>query len=175
MKFLDESDGQSFDTKDFVRLKDGEEVSGVCAGEVFKFKQHWNGQRSEVCTQDNLCTHCAQGAKAQFRFRVNFIVKEGSGYLAKILEQGWNLLEELDFLNTESGGHLEKHVIKISRKGKTMNDTKYRVKDMGALPVEKLEVIAKIDLHDLSLKEKDQKPEVFASEPKFDAEEELPF
>lgn len=173
MKFLDESDKSSFDSKDFVRLGDGDEIIGVCVGDVFKFKQHWTGSRSEVCSQDTLCTFCAQGVKPGFRFRVNFIVKQPDNtYLAKILEQGWNFLEELDFLNSECDGHLERHAIKISRKGKAM-DTKYRVKDMGSLSTEKLEVIAKVSLHDLSLKEKAETP--IASEPKFDDAEELPF
>lgn len=171
MKFRENS-GQ--DSKDFLRLKDGESATGVCVGELFELKNHWTGSKSEQCTEDNLCTYCSQGKKPSFRFRVNFIVKDENGQLvAKILESGWKVYEALRDLNCDYD--VEKHAVKISRRGSTMNDTVYSILPAkgGALSPEKIAQMAKVPLHDLSLK--DQVPTQVANEPKFDEDENLPF
>lgn len=166
------------DTKDFIKLEDGDSVTGVCAGDIYTFRQHWNGKVSTPCPENNTCTSCDQGIKTQFKFRVNFITKDDTGnYTAKILEQGAKLLDGLEEINKEY--ELEKHAIKISRKGKGVNDTKYTVMPVknGALTEEKLELFSKIDLHDLKEtgEQKNSVSEEKTTEPKFDNEEELPF
>lgn len=168
MKFRESVGG---DSKDFLKLKDGESATGVLVGDPFELKNHWTGSKSERCTQDENCEHCNAGKKPTFRFRLNFIVKEGENYVAKILEQGWKTYEALRELNVEYA--LEKHLIKISRKGSGLNDTVYSVipvKD-GSLSEAKLETISKVKLHDLSLTDQSQKETM----PQYNSEEELPF
>lgn len=172
MKF---KEGSTKDSKDFIKLGDQDTVVGVCAGEIHEYKQHWSGSAPELCPEDQTCRLCHEGGKSAFRFRVNFIIKEGEGLVAKILEQGWTLYCDLRELNKEY--ELDKHFIKITRKGKGKNDTSYSVVPVknGALPIEKLELVSKIQLHDLTIS--DHKKEAVSQEqpPKFNDGEELPF
>jgi len=180
MKFKEVSESNDL-SKDFLRLKGepGQDTAiGVCAGELYEFRAHWNGKHDELCTGAK-CERCKNNEKPRFRFRVNFIIKdESKNYVAKILELGWTVYSALSELNKEYD--IEKYLIKITRKGKGANDTEYfvtPVKD-GELNKEKLAIIAKIPLIDLTLadQKKDDAPAVdYGQETKFDASEEIPF
>lgn len=176
MKFKDVKEGGG---KDFIRLKDKESVIGVCAGDLYDFKTHWNGKTSDMCEGHNGCPGCisdaTSGKKARFRFRVNFITKVESDYVAKILELGWQSYVLLKELNDEYT--LEKHLIKITRKGSGLNDTEYLITPVknGELDTAKLETISKVPLHDLSSQGDKTQASPEGQPPKFDADEEIPF
>ena len=101
--------------KNFIKLKDKESVSGIFMGDTQEFFCLWQeGKYKEV----------PEGtAGASFRFRINFVVKEGSVYVPKILEQGKTVYQQLSDLHDEY--NLENVVIKITRNGSTKNDTTY--------------------------------------------------
>lgn len=182
MKFKEASGAG--DSKNYLRLKDKESSKGLLVGEPYDFKSHWVGNKTVLCSEDNLCANCAQGFKPGFRFRVNFIVKEGEGYVAKVFEQGWTVYQALSQLNQVYD--LEKTLVQISRFGSGQNDTTYSI-----LPVPKGEVgpdlakkLAAVPLHDLKHKDEPQRVESkgtgkvdanFVPEPAFDSDESIPF
>lgn len=113
------------DTRNFLKLKPSESVSGTFRGDPYDFKIHWNDNRSILCPGKEKCDLCIAGEKPKFRFRVNFIMKEGNDYVAKVIEQGWTFYETLRSLN-ESDYELEKYMMKITRQGSGMN-TSYTI------------------------------------------------
>lgn len=139
MKFRDdiETNGPS----NFIRLKDGETISGICRGEIREAWVIWeNKVKSEVE---------AGTPGAKFNFRVNFIVKEGAVYVAKVLENGIQIYKQLAALSKQ--WEIEETVIFISREGSGL-ETEYTV--MPAPPKqqatkEAMEHIATIELNDL--------------------------
>ena len=150
MKFKDlpqENNGGSF-----VKIGAGESVVGVFRGEPHDYRQHWLGERSEIClggSSGDGCAHCANGIRATFRFRINFMVKEGSTYVAKIFEQGRRVYDQLRGLHEDYD--LEQTVVKITRHGSGAKDTTYTVLPVpkGTLSKEAQEALSKIKLHDL--------------------------
>jgi hypothetical protein len=101
--------------KNFVKLKDKESISGIFMGDTHEFFCLW---------QDGKYKEVPEGtAGASFRFRINFVVKEGTVYVPKILEQGKTVYQQLSELHDEY--NLENVVIKITRSGTTKNDTTY--------------------------------------------------
>ncbi len=100
----------------FIKLKDGESVSGVCRGEIYEAFLVWdNKQKTEV-------PEGTPGAK--FRFSVNFIVKDGSSYVAKILDGGTSIYKQLAALAEDYD--ITQTVVKITRQGNGL-DTEYSV------------------------------------------------
>lgn len=152
MKFKDlpqETSGGSF-----VKIGAGESVIGVFRGEPHDFRQHWVGDRSEIClggSSGDGCVHCANGIRPTFRFRINFMVKEGNAYIAKIFEQGRRVYDQLKGLHADYD--LEQTVVKISRQGSGKDDTVYSVLPLpppkGSLSKEALSAIKDVKLHDL--------------------------
>jgi hypothetical protein len=149
MKFRDDIDvgGPS----NYIKLKDGETVAGICRGEPLECYVLWeNKVKTEVFPD-------TPGAK--FNFKINFIIKEGTVYVPKILEGGAQIYKQLAALSKQ--WELEETVIFISRTGTGM-DTEYTV--MPAPPKqqvtkEALEHIATIELNELN-GEKEPKKEV---------------
>lgn len=155
MKFQATSGGSS---KNFVKLKSGDSVTGVFRGDPYDFKQHWSNQRSSLCTGE-ACEKCKAGDKPGFRFRINFVTTENGAQVAKIFEQGWTVYDYLRTLN-ESDYDLEKHTVKITRNGEGTNTT-YNIVPLakGALSAEQEKKIAKVELNKLdSVNEKDSVP-----------------
>ena len=106
-------------SKHFLKLKDKESVQGIFRGDLHEFYVLWeNGKSREVMPG-------TPGAK--FRFRINFVIKESTGYVAKIFEQGLVVYNQLRELHDEY--ELDKIVVKITRNG-TGTDTTY-----SALPL----------------------------------------
>lgn len=89
----------------------------------------------------------------KWRFRVNFVVQENGAFVAKILEQGTMVFNQLKALE-EDGWDLSKNVIVISKKGSGMQ-TEYTVTPdpKGAMTPAALDKIAAVQLHDLEPKE----------------------
>jgi hypothetical protein len=121
MQFREDSEGSS---KNLIKLKDKESITGVFRGEVVEFRQHWENKQSSLCTGDG-CQKCADGKKPSFRFRLNFIVKEGDALVAKIFEQGWTVYGQLREINKDYP--LNQNFVKISRSGSGQNDTSYTI------------------------------------------------
>lgn len=92
----------------FLRLGDGENVTGIFRGEVYEFWQSWPQggvkQVYEVPTPG-----------ASSRFKANIIVKEGDKFIAKVFEFGTSFYNQLAELNEEYD--LETTKVKISRRG----------------------------------------------------------
>jgi hypothetical protein len=103
-------------SKNFLKLKDKESVEGIFFGEIHEFSQVWDGGKSFVVPEGT--------PKASFRFRVNFIMKEGSVYSAKIFENGAIVYRQLGELHEEYD--LPSTVVKITRNG-TGTDTTYSI------------------------------------------------
>ena len=115
-------------TNRFIRpVNDGDAIKGIFQGTPFIYQQHWTqtpfGRRSAVCTGTG-CQYCAQGDRAKFRFRCNFLVVENGMWTAKIYEGGKSVYEALAEQGTDYD--LSKTLLKISRKGSGM-DTTYSV------------------------------------------------
>ena len=91
----------------FVKLKDGESIKGILRGNPYEFHKKWVDHKSTPCD--------ASDPDAKFAFRMNLVVKEESGYVSKILEQGAKLYSSLKELNEEF--NLDVTVIKIKRTG----------------------------------------------------------
>lgn len=153
MKFDTGSSGQS-GKADYVKLKSGDSIRGVFRGEPHVFYSHWKDGRPYACEGRDICGKCAVGDKTSFRFKINFIVKENETYVTKVWEQGWTVFLDLKALN-EGGYDLEKFLMKISRTGSTMNDTKYSVVPVpnGQLSPIQLGHLANVKLVSLSGKE----------------------
>lgn len=174
----------AMDSKNYLRLKDKDTVKGIFQGEPYEFKTHWNGKQSELCSEDSVCPHCAVGLKAKFRFRINFVMKEGDAYVAKIFEQGWTVYNTLKDLSTEYD--LENYIVKIGRSGSGINDTVYSIVPVpsGAVLPQTKAILQKVELMDLRFESKDQPqpskegkildPD-FKATPAFDSDEEIPF
>lgn len=109
-KDLPESGG----SKNFLKLKDKESISGIFMGNLHEFFVLWDNKKSREVTEGT--------PDSKFRFRVNFVTKEGAVYVPKIFEQGSSVYRQLSELHEEYD--LEKTVIKITRNG-SGTDTTY--------------------------------------------------
>lgn len=99
--------------KNFLKLKNGETVTGIFRGQPYDFRIHWKEGRSMPCA--SFCELCKKGDKPSFRFRINFIINENNVYTAKLFEQGKKVYEMMKNLNQDYD--LEKTIVKISRTG----------------------------------------------------------
>jgi len=147
MKFRE--DIETGGPSNYIKLKDKETVSGVLRGEPHECYVLWeNKVKTEVP---------AGTSGAKFNFKINLIVKEGSSYVAKILEGGAQIYKQLAALSKE--WELEETVVIIGRDG-TGLETEYTV--MPAPPKqqptkEALEFIRTMELNELGAP---AKPEV---------------
>ena len=156
MKFLEKSE----DSKDFIRLKSDETIVGLFRGDIYDFRQHWTNGKSEVCIGEG-CQYCAEKKKPAFRFRINLILNEGGKYIPKIFEQGWTVYDALRELHKEYD--LEHTLVKITRKGTSMNDTSYTIIPAKAqLTAEQKKAVEKVELlpleHQSRTKSEKQEP-----------------
>lgn len=140
MKFRDKVPGS--DGGHFLVIKNGESAVGVFRGEPYDFFALWKDKQSTIVEEGT------PGAK--FRFRINFITKDVTGYQAKIWEQGsvvYGDLKNLDQALREEGSSLEETVIKIVRQGSGL-DTAYTLlplksqvtADVKSVPLQKLNI-----------------------------------
>lgn len=112
MKFKsDIPDGSS--SKHFIKLKDKESITGIFRGEPFEFYTLWENGKSRIVPEGT--------PKAGFRFRINFVVKDGPVYVPKIFENGPMIYKQLAELNDEYG--LDSVVMKITRNGTGLDTT----------------------------------------------------
>lgn len=121
MRFKDAASDSGGEKLPFLKLKDGEEITGVFKGLLYEFYQVWDTK--EIFPWDT--PRNERPANASFRFRVNFITKEGASYVAKVMEQGSTIYNAIRDLNEEYA--LEETVVKIKRTGSTKDDTRYSI------------------------------------------------
>lgn len=171
---------KSEETRNFLKLQSGESIQGVFKGDPFDFRIHWikNEQRSVVCEGRETCSVCKLGEKSGFRFRINFIARDGEGYIAKVFEQGWTTYQALIKLQ-ESGYDLENQIMMISRQGTGLN-TAYSIipSPKGLLNSEQLGRIREIKLNELGhITEAENEPidPAKANEPPHHTDEDIPF
>jgi hypothetical protein len=131
-------------TSNFIKLNDGESITGVLKGEPMEYEQHW--EETYACLGKKECDICARDpeAKAVFRFRVHFIQKTKEGWKSMILEQGYRVYESFKGFN-EAGIDLTKTPIKITRIG-TSQATKYMVVPLMNLLLTEKDLLAIRDL-----------------------------
>ena len=116
----------------FVRLKDGESIVGVFRGTPYTFYKKW-GEEEEYSEW--------QKGRA-FRFRINFITKENSQYVARIFEGNSYTGDQLWACYEEYGLDA---VYKVVRKG-SGTDTRYTLLFQSKLNEVSLDVIKKVPL-----------------------------
>jgi hypothetical protein len=106
----------------FLKIKDGESVTGLFRGNVYEFHSKWDNGK-------NILTSPEEGRP---RFRLNFIVKEDGALKAKIWEFPLAVYNQLFSINEEYP--LETTKIKITRQG-TGTDTSYMIIPLLKEPV----------------------------------------
>jgi len=147
-------------SKNYLKLKDKESAMGIFRGDLHEFFVLWEGQKSSVVPEGT------PGSK--FRFKVNFVIKDGASYVPKIFEQGLTVYKQLAELHAEYD--LETTVIKITRNG-TGTDTTYSLLPLlkQALSKEVLKHLGTIELHALEQAQASQEsaPKADESEPPF--------
>jgi hypothetical protein len=120
------------DKKKTIWIKEDASVTGVFMGDIHDFKVHWVDKRKQVCRGKD-CQHCANGAKANFQFRINLVHKDHEGNLmASIYENDWFTYQRMAELNETYP--LETSLIKV-----------YKGMDKG-YKVDLFEFVKKIDL-----------------------------
>lgn len=129
----------------FIKLKDGDAVKGIVTGDECIYYKKWVDGKTVDCSPED------EGSS--FRFMVNMLVNEEGTYKAKILDQGRKVYEALRDLSTD-GYELDRTVIKISRAGSGLNDTRYTILPVpnGVLNDTQLEELSSIELHKLERK-----------------------
>lgn len=120
----------------FVKLKDKESIVGVFMGEPYDFMKSWR-----------------DGDKPRFRFRINFIVKEGPTFVPKIFENNLTVYRQLEELHAEYG--LDTIYVKITRNGIEKDTTYSILPSKQQIKKEEMDHIKTIKLHDLKLESKD--------------------
>jgi hypothetical protein len=127
----------------FLKLKDGESVTGVFRGEIYEFYSRWDGNRSKVTSVDD--------PEGKSRFRLNFVTKEENKLVAKIWEFGVGIYNQLADLNEDYS--LEETKVKITRRG-TGTDTTYNIlPTKDKLDEKALNAIAEVGLQVLEHKQ----------------------
>lgn len=128
----------------YVRLKDKESITGIFRGDIYDFYSLWENGKPKIVEESVF--------GARFRFKINFVVKEGSTYLVKIFEQSQTVYQQLSELHDEYD--LEKTLIKITRNGSGKNDTTYTLMPLRQeVPEETLKHLATLPLNPLGPRE----------------------
>ncbi len=177
MKFPDVGGGRSsggIDSGLFIKMGDGDKITGVFRGEPKIFRVHWVNGRSSVCDGKDTCQLCEKAQvdeklKGKFRFQLNFITKVDGVWLAKVFEGSYQTYKALKELH-ESDYDLENTAVSIKREGEK-TDTRYVVmplKNNGGLKAPDFKAIHAIPLNQL----KDDAPDAAAGDSN---EEDIPF
>ena len=161
MKFS-QNPAEGSDTN-FLKIKPGEEVTGVFRGEPLEFYVKWQDKKALPAK--------AGDPGAKFRFKLNFVTKINNVYTPVVWEQGSLVYNQLKELNSEY--QLDKTVVKIKRKGSEL-DTEYTILPVkgGEITPNLEETLSLLKLNDLNAKEEKLAPETNKD---FNPSEELPF
>ncbi|MEQ1665889.1 MAG: hypothetical protein ABL927_10990 [Bdellovibrionales bacterium] len=158
MKFRNElpSDGGS---KNYLKLKDKESVTGIFMGDIHEFFVVWENGKSRIVPEGT--------PRSSFRFKINFVIKNGSVFEPKIWENGSLVYSQLRELHEEY--KLDQIVVKVTRNGTGM-DTTYSVLPLlkQVISPETMAYLQKLELLSLDAKES-------AHAPSFQPDDEIPF
>lgn len=120
----------------FLKLKDGEKVVGVFVGEpVTLYKKYQDKTEYSEWAPDR-----------NFKFKLNFLIKENGVWVAKIFEQGKTVLHSIVAVKNKYGLEC---LFEISRKGSGKDDTVYHILFEEKLSPGAKEEIKKVKLNDL--------------------------
>ncbi len=118
----------------YLKLKDKESVVGVFQGMPHEFYATFKDGKY------------VEEPGGKFRFKINFVIKEGTTFVPKIFEQGQVVYEQLGALHDEYG--LDSVTVKITRRGEKL-DTSYDILPLrGEISAETKAVLKSIKLHD---------------------------
>jgi len=120
----------------FIKLKDGEDITGVFVGIPRFFYKKYQDKTEYPKWAEGL----------NFRFQINFLVKENGVYTAKLIEQGSTFRDTLLSVKEEYGLDC---VYKIKRKGSGKEDTLYSILFKEKLSPEQMAELKKVKLNDL--------------------------
>lgn len=127
----------------YLKIKDGESVTGILAGHVCSYFQTGFGPTAIIV---------GPGSGGKERFRTNFVVKEGDKYVAKVWEFGPKIYDTLSALS-ENGWDLSNTILTVARTGSTKENTKYTVTPSPKSPTAAaLKEIAAMELNQLEPK-----------------------
>lgn len=168
MKFPKRQNGGHDGPSNYLKVRDGESVTGILSGKIHIYYQNGFGPTAQIVGP----------GEGKQRFRHNFVVKDGDQYVVKVWEFGPKIYDQLAALD-ENGWELEKTLLTISRTGSTKENTKYTVTPNKKEPTPAaLKEIAKLNLNHLEPKgfpsELAKAPADVPDVPNFD-EEEIPF
>lgn len=124
----------------FIRLKDGDKMVGVFAGEPITF--------FSIFKQQEMYSKKVQGSS--FKFRINFIESQNGKWVPRILEQGAGMFDAIVACKEKYG--IDKVAFEIGRKGQGKDDTVYSVLFDNNLTDADLEQLKKVKLFDLKPK-----------------------
>lgn len=147
-------------SKNFLKLKDKESVTVIFRGEPHEFYIAWENNKSKIVEKGS--------PRAQFRFRINVILKENGTLVSKVWEQGATVYNMLRDFNEEVD--LEQTFLKISRNGEG-KQTSYTLIPTTKTKMTK-ELQAQIDAIPLQALEHKEKP-ADGVEHNLDGEEEV--
>ena len=147
----------------FLKIGDGESVTGVLRGENYEFYNVWENGKSRICGPDE------EGAKS--RFRANFVTYEDGKFVAKIWEFPLTVYNQLAEIAEEYD--LEKTKLKITRRV-IKTDTIYKILPMlkEPIPAKAMKEIEAVPLNILEHKPQNKVPSFGPSDEEL---EELPF
>ena len=135
-------ESEKADDSIFIKLKDGQAVSGVFAGDPYIFYSIFKDPKE----------YQEKVKGSSLKFKVNFVIKNQDGSFAlKIFQQGNTFLKDLLEMREEYG--LD-YVYKIKRKGTGKDDTKYHILPVKPLDDGQKQDISNLDLLDLVKKDK---------------------
>lgn len=119
MKFPKRQGSGSDGPSNYLKIKDGESVTGILAGKIHIYYQNGFGPTAEIVGP----------GEGKQRFRHNFVVKENDQYVAKVWEFGPKIYDILSALSDpkQGGWDLDNTLLTISRTGTTKENTKYTV------------------------------------------------
>lgn len=142
---------RNFSSGNFIKIKDGESVTGIFKGEPVEFYIHGNQADTTACEGEG-CPRCKAGEEKRFRFRLNFICKQQGAIVCKIFEQGKRVYRMLKDLNEMSS--LETTTLMIKRTGSSKDDTTYTIipaMNAQLKPDEIEKLVASVQLNDLTI------------------------
>ncbi len=123
----------------YLKILDGQSVTGVPRGEVFEYWQKWpQGGMKEVFAVPTM------GASS--RFKINVVVQEDGKFVAKVFDFGPRVYNQLADIAEELD--LTKTKIKISRRGSAKN-TEWNIFPLGTVEGKALTAIEAVELNKL--------------------------
>lgn len=121
----------------YLKIGDGQSVTGVPRGDVFEFFQKWpQGGQKEVFLVPTV------GATP--RYKINVVVHEDGKFIAKCFEFGSSVYAQ--FAEIADNFEIEKTKVKISRKG-SGKSTEWFILPLGAVEPKALKAIEAVELN----------------------------